>query len=77
MFDISRQPPRLRAAVPVEPSAAERSGRRSDSDIVAFIDSHLDGQQELEAEDRNTELVDALLDLRIMLTVPVVSGGPS
>jgi hypothetical protein len=80
MFDINQPRPFLRPAVPQaphEPAAAERSGRRSDRAIVAFIDSRLDGQQALEPDDRNDELVDALLDLRSLLTVPVVPGGAS
>lgn len=44
---------------------------------VVFIDAKLDGQQVLEPDDRNTELIDVLLDLRNVLAVPVVPGRPS
>jgi hypothetical protein len=44
---------------------------------VAFIDAKLDGQQVLEPDDRNTELIDALLDLRNLLAVPAIPGRPA
>jgi hypothetical protein len=62
-------------AVPHEPSAAERAGTRYTArDVVAFVDSILDGQQTLEPEDRNVELIDVLLDVRNLLAVPVTPG---
>lgn len=60
-------------AVPHEPSAAERTGtRHSARHVVTYIDAILDGQKALHPEDRDTQLIDVLLDLRNMLTVPVV-----
>lgn len=64
-------------AVPHEPSAAERAagpGLHTSRDVVGLIDGLLRKQSELYAEDRNDELVDALLTIRNALTVPVIPG---
>jgi hypothetical protein len=72
--------------VPHEPSAAERADpdlkdftdptgqRYSAREVVAVIDSILDGQQALAPDDRNVELIDVLLDVRNLLAVPVIPG---
>jgi hypothetical protein len=64
-------------AAPHEPSAAERARRYSAREVVAVIDSILEGQQTQWPEGRNTQLIDVLLDLRNMLAVPVIPGRPS
>lgn len=69
--------------VPHEPSGFERvaaaaQARHYDAaTVVALIDSVLDGQQTLEPDDRNVELIDVLLDVRNLLRVPVTPGRSS
>lgn len=72
MFDINRPRPFLRPAVPDARRAAvvpDRTWR-----ALARIRSALDAQAVLHAEDRNDELVDVLLELQTLLTVPANPG---
>jgi hypothetical protein len=66
-------------AVPHEQSAAERAttGRFSAREVVSLIDGHLADQSDLMPNDRNTELIDVLLSLRNVLTIPAIPGRPS
>jgi hypothetical protein len=74
-----RRPRRLSVdilPVPHEPSAAERArpARYTERDVVDLVDWHLTVQSERLPDDRNTELIDALLTIRNALTVPVNPG---
>lgn len=69
-------------AVPAEPSGAElvapaEARQFSAAQVVTLIDGHLCDQSGLLPDDRNTELIDVLLSLRNLLTVPVIPGRSS
>jgi hypothetical protein len=59
-----------------EPSGAELTAWQpyTARDVVGLVDGLLTGQSRLQADDRNTELIDALLQIRNALTVPVIPG---
>lgn len=60
--------------VPTEPSGAQLVERFLAGDPVELINHHLRQQSALKPEDRNIELIDALLEIRNVLTVPVIPG---
>lgn len=74
MYDPNRPRPFLRPAAPRPAAALRPDGTWK---ALALIGSVLDGQQVLEPDDRNQELIDVLLDVRNLLRVPVVPGRSS
>ena len=83
-FNRDRRPISADFIAPVrEPSGAEltawqpQARQYSAGEVVTLIDGHLRQQSARPAEARNTELIDVLLGLRNVLTVPVIPGRTS